>query len=83
MTDIDVVQRVLEGRCIQCSEVLPKHDLDCELHPARTVTEKLQRLNDELTKKLDNLKILIDENKITVDELIDMIDEITANRFND
>lgn len=44
MDDVDKAQLILEGRCVECKELLPKHTKECSQHPWRTVLVALKKL---------------------------------------
>ena len=50
MDRIDKAQLILEGRCVECKELLPKHTKDCSQHPWRTVLSALKKLNQQIKK---------------------------------
>lgn len=47
MTD-ELVQKILEGRCIECDALLPDHDRHCPVHPHRSAMDKLVRVVETL-----------------------------------
>jgi hypothetical protein len=44
MDKVDKAQLILEGRCVECKELLPKHTKDCSQHPWRIVLDALEKL---------------------------------------
>ena len=82
MTDeIDVVQRVLEGRCWLCNIELPDHTVDCKLNPNRDVLDKLTNIQVHIDAKLQTVKRMIDSNKINIDELAELLDHIKFDTY--
>jgi hypothetical protein len=53
MDKIDKAQLILEGRCVECKELLPKHTKDCSQHPWRTVLSALNKLKSQQIKKTE------------------------------
>lgn len=51
MDDVDKAQLILEGRCVECTELLPKHTTDCSQHPWRPVLGALNKLKVKKTEK--------------------------------
>jgi hypothetical protein len=47
MDKIDKAQLILEGRCVECKELLPKHSTDCSQHPWRFVISALNKLKQQ------------------------------------
>jgi hypothetical protein len=47
MDKIDKAQLILEGRCVECKELLPKHTKDCSQHPWRFVISALNKLKQQ------------------------------------
>ena len=82
MTDeIDIVQRVLEGRCWLCNIELPEHTVDCKLNPNRDVLDKLTNIQVHIDDKLQTVKKMIDSNKIDIDELSELLEQIKYNAY--
>lgn len=44
MTNEELVQKILEGRCTQCDALLPNHARECPAHPHRGAMDKLVRV---------------------------------------
>ncbi len=53
MDDVDKAQLILEGRCVECKELLPKHTKNCSQHPWRTVLSALNKLKSQQIKKTE------------------------------
>ena len=53
MDKIDKAQLILEGRCVECKELLPKHTKDCSQHPWRIVLGALEKLKVQRIKKTE------------------------------
>jgi hypothetical protein len=77
--EIDVVQRVLEGRCWLCNIELPDHTVDCKLNPNREVLDKLTNIQVNIDAKLQTVKRMIDSNQVNIDELEQLLQEIKFN----
>jgi hypothetical protein len=56
MDDVDKAQLILEGRCIECTALVPKHTTDCSRHPWRYVLGTLNKLKVQLIKKTEKNK---------------------------
>ena len=56
MDKIDKAQLILEGRCVECTERLPKHTTDCSQHPWRHVIGALNKLKQTKQKLLNTDK---------------------------
>jgi|688.fasta_scaffold2196769_2 hypothetical protein len=56
MDDVDKAQFILEGRCTECTELLPKHTTDCSRHPWKPVLGALNKLKVHLIKKTEKNK---------------------------
>lgn len=80
--EIEIAQRVLEGRCWLCNTTLPDHTVDCKLNPNRDVIDKLTNIQVQIDAKLQTVKRMIDSNQVTVDELLKLLDEIKFNTYN-
>ena len=50
MDKIDKAQLILEGRCVECKELLHKHTKECSQHPWRTVISALKKLHQQIKK---------------------------------
>jgi len=78
--DIEVVQRILEGKCPDCGLKLPGHDMDCKFNPARDLTERIERLNMHLRNEMNKLHSLILQNKITIEETKQLLKELQSRK---
>lgn len=80
MTDdeLDTVQKILEGRCLECSAVLPEHLVHCSLYEVNIVNRKLNNIKQyviDQQKKLENLMQTVVQTQLENEELFSMIEE--------
>lgn len=68
VTDMDKVQTILEGRCLECAEQLPMHTVRCPLNPASQISAGVARIQKSIDDKLAYVTRLLQENQITVEE---------------
>ena len=65
MNDIEIVQKILEGRCLECDRILPEHEASCSDYPVNI-----------LTKKMSSVKHFVSERQQRIKDIIESIDDI-------
>lgn len=83
MTDEEKIQCILEGRCIFCKQLLPKHDIHCKLSPNRQIQDRLDNISNILEEKLTHVTQLAQNNKVSLDELKELIDQLHTGKDKD
>ena len=56
MTDAEKAQKVLEGRCLSCDALLPKHARDCVKHPHYEAMRKFEKVVQTLATIRNTIK---------------------------
>lgn len=60
MLDYDeMVQRILEGRCLECARQLPEHEATCSDYPVNILTRKLTSVKRYVSDQQQRLKDII------------------------
>lgn len=75
--ELDTVQKILEGRCLECSAVLPEHSVHCSLYEVNIVNRKLSNIKQyviDQQKKLENLMQTVVQTQLENEELFSMIE---------
>lgn len=54
--DVDIAQLKLEGRCVDCKELLPNHDIGCKHHPAPHVRMAMAMLKAKAAEQQEKNK---------------------------
>lgn len=76
--DIQTVQKILEGRCLECEEILPDHDIECSMFPVNILTNKLSHVKEFVLKQQWKLNALVEATSNTDKrnkEIMKMIEE--------
>lgn len=73
MIDVDeVVQRTLEGRCVECGLELPRHTAECSEYPVNILTKKLTSVKNYVSDRQQRIKDIIEQ----IDDIQQRNDEI-------
>lgn len=60
MIDYDeAVQRILEGRCLECNRRLPEHEHTCSDYPVNILTRKLTNVKSYVSSQQQRLKDIV------------------------
>lgn len=65
VNDIEIVQKILEGRCLECDRILPEHEATCSDYPVNI-----------LTNKMSSIKHFVSERQQRIKDIIESIDDI-------
>lgn len=76
--ELDTVQKILEGKCLECSAVLPEHSVQCSLYEVNIVNRKLSNIKQYITAQQQKLEKLIEscvQTQSENEQLFRMIEE--------
>jgi septal ring factor EnvC (AmiA/AmiB activator) len=76
--ELDTVQKILEGKCLECSAVLPEHSVHCSLYEVNIVNRKLKNIKQYITDQQTKLQKLVEsvaKTQMENEQLFSMIEE--------
>ena len=71
ISDDEIVQRKLEGRCVDCGDMLPWHTIHCPLNPSVQISKSLKIIEEEIEKANNTRFENIQLKAVTITELMD------------
>jgi uncharacterized membrane protein len=80
MDSIDVAEKKLSGRCLECGERLPQHTNRCPVNPASQITRHISHIMTGIEQKMKQAQDLIESNKLDIAEVQDLLDKIKQDR---